>query len=516
MGFEFGEPVSIASNATAEDVKTAIAPMVTQFKEALTNDTIAAGLIAGANGSQPELQRLMVALALRQALAADNDLSVKSMDQHWTLMAGMLVFFMQAGFGMLEAGTVRAKNQQNILVKNVVDAAVGGIAFWGFGYAFAFGNGNDFIGATDFFLATSKSVNSGDDLPWLADGFTHWFFQWAFAATASTIVSGAVAERTQFVGYLFYTFFITLFVYPVVVHWGWTSAGWLAQRNFIDFAGSGIVHMTGGTAALVGAIAVGPRIGRFKPGTKMCCGAVDPENQREFKPSSTLMQALGTLILWFGWYGFNPGSTTAIHGDGYKTASLAAINTTLAPAAAILTVVTLMMLMGICKKPMVIDLGTILNCALGGLVAITAGCANMRPWAAVLTGIVSVPIYLGSSKALKMLKIDDVLDASPVHCFCGMWGCLAIGIVADVNAENATGDQFAIQLGGSAAIFAWVFVSSGIIFGVLRLSGLLRVSDEDQLKGLDASHHGAEAALPNKAAAADAVAPVAPAEMDDV
>jgi Amt family ammonium transporter len=413
-------------------------------------------------------------------LAADNDLSVKSMDQHWTLMAGMLVFFMQAGFGMLEAGTVRAKNQQNILVKNVVDASVGGVAFWALGYGFAFGAGdNEFIGGTDWFLAANEEGSNG--MPWIKSGYHFWVFQWAFAATASTIVSGAVAERTQFIGYIIYTVFITAFVYPVVVHWGWTSVGWLSARGFTDFAGSGIVHMVGGAAALIGAIITGPRLGRFKPGTSLCCGQLDPENEREFKPSNTLMQALGTIILWMGWYGFNPGSTVAMSGDNHLVASRAAINTTLAPCFAALTATIYMMIRQCINKSNSIELGVILNCILGGLVGITAGCAALRPWQAALVGIVSVPVYLFSSALLKKLKIDDAIDASPVHLFCGFWGCLAVGIFSDLEAQNKTGDLFAIQLGGSVAIFVWTVATSGAVFLVLRLSGLLRASDEDQI-----------------------------------
>jgi Amt family ammonium transporter len=217
-----------------------------------------------------------------------------------------------------------------------------------------------------------------------------------------------------------------------------------------------------------------------------------------------MMQALGTIILWFGWYGFNPGSTVAMSKDNHLTASRAAINTTLAPSAAALTVTVYMMIRQALNKNNSIDLGSILNCILGGLVSITAGCAALRPWQSVLTGIVAVPVYLLSSKMLVKLKIDDAIDASPVHLFCGFWGCLAVGIFSDLGGENATGDLFAIQLGGSVAIFAWTVVSSGIIFLTLRLSGVLRASDEDQLKGMDASHHGDTAQL-NKTATVDTV-----------
>ena len=420
------------------------------------------------------------------------------MDQFWTLIAAFLVFFMQAGFGMLEVGTVRVKNMQNILIKNMVDAAVGGITFWAIGYGFAFGqsgatdiekadSNNGFIGNADFFL-----IN--DDSLWIENGYSGWVFQWAFVAAASTIVCGAVAERTKFIGYLIYTFFISAIIYPIVVKWAW-GGGWLSDRNFRDFAGSGVVHMTGGTASLMGAIVIGPRMGRMKAGARLC-GGDNLDNEEQFQPSSPTFQALGTLILWFGWYGFNPGSTTAIYSpEANNLASLAAINTTLAASAATLTCVAYQMIISRCKT---VELGSLLNCSLAGLVGITAGCACMRPWSAVVVGILAVPIYFLASNLLKRLKIDDPLDAAPVHCFCGMWGCLAVGIFADCTITkgdgglcNDTGELFAIQLAGIAAIFAWVAFTSFIVFFVLMKCDLLRVSQADELRGLDVSHHGA-------------------------
>ena len=329
----------------------------------------------------------------------------------------------------------------------------------------------------------------------LSQGYAGWVFQWAFVAAASTIVCGAVAERTEFIGYLLYTFFISAFIYPIVVHWGWSSTGWLATRNFRDFAGSGIVHMTGGTASLMGAIVIGPRTGRMKAAARYC-GSNNLDNEKEFQPSSPTFQALGTLILWFGWYGFNPGSTTAIHDSGDNiVASLAAINTTLAASAATMACVVYQLVKNKCGK---VELGVLLNCTLAGLVGITAGCASVRPWAAVVIGILAVPIYLSASELLKRLKIDDPLDAAPVHCFCGAWGTLAVGIFADCQLTagdgglcNDTGDLFSIQLAGVVAIFSWVAFTSFIVFKILMVAKLLRVSKQAEEDGLDRSHHGA-------------------------
>jgi len=259
----------------------------------------------------------------------------------------------------------------------------------------------------------------------------------------------------------------------------------LAQNNFNDFAGSGIVHMTGGVAALMGAIVIGPRMGRFGPTSKLCgMDNVGEESEKEFQPSSPTFQALGTLILWFGWYGFNPGSTVAIHDEANsRSASLAAINTTLSPAFSVIAC----LIYNLCKyKCAKVDLGQLMNCLLGGLVGITAGCASVRPWEAMLIGLLSAPVYLSASAMLKMLKIDDPLDAAPVHMFCGAWGVLAAGIFG-VRDESIIG----IQIGGIFAIMAWVACTTGIIFVALKACNMLRVSPEEELKGLDVSHHGA-------------------------
>jgi len=426
--------------------------------------------------------------------------SESDLDIFWLLFGAYIVFFMQAGFALLEAGCVRAKNTKNILLKNVLDACLGGIIWWFIGYPLAFGDPGSgtqsFIGGKDFFFEGRTAGQNGS-----ATYFAFWLFQWAFAAAAATIVSGAVAERCAFGAYLVYSSIITAFIYPVVVHWGWSGEGWLAAyyttkeaylgaNGMMDFAGSGIVHMTGGCAALMGAIFLGPRTVRFRPdGTVV-----------EMKGHSTVLAALGTFILWFGWYGFNPVSTLAF--QYMVVAARCAVTTTLAACAGGSGVLIIHVAMG--NPP---DVGPALNGILAGLVSITAGCPVMEPWAAFLTGLIAAPVYYGSSKMLLKLRIDDPLDASPVHFFCGIWGVLAVGLFADEEFTKQAyydtkhwgalmgggGKQLGNQIVGILAITAWVSSTSGLTFFALKMAKMLRVSAEDENEGLDSSHHGGSA-----------------------
>ena len=332
--------------------------------------------------------------------------------------------------------------------------------------------------------------------------FAFWMFQWAFAATAATIVSGAVAERCKFVAYLVYTTCLTAFIYPVVVHWAWSSEGWLSAwtgddapylkaNGLIDFAGSGVVHMTGGAAALVGAVFLGPRTGRFTP-----TGAVV-----DMPGHSTVLAALGTFILWFGWYGFNPVSTLAFEYMG--DAARVAVTTTLSAAAGGCTTLAIHVAL---KNPP--DVFPALNGILAGLVSITAPCPVVEPWAAAFIGFVGGFVYYGSSSLLKKLQIDDPLDASPVHFFCGIWGVLSVGLFAekeyvgsvyaqDPDAYGAFmgggGKQLGNQIIGVLAITGWVCSTCALVFGTLKALKMLRVSAEDEELGLDSSHHGGDA-----------------------
>lgn len=416
------------------------------------------------------------------------------MDMLWLLVAGAMVFLMQAGFSMLEAGSVRAKNTVNILYKNILDACIGAIAFWLVGYAFAYGDSaGGFIGTTNFGLSSEGSSGTGWHM---------WFFQFCFAATAATIVSGSVAERTKFSAYFVYSIVITAFIYPVVVHWGWGSGflsawgavdGPLLSKNttsngLVDFAGSGVVHMVGGFAGLVGAIVVGPRLGRFDAAGKPI----------EIKAHSHTLQSLGVVILWFGWYGFNAGSTLCALGC-MNIAAKVAVTTTIAAASACITGAFISRLEG------QFNLTTALNSVIAGLVSVTAPCSVIEPWAAFVIGIIGAIVFICSSKLLVKLRIDDPLDAAPLHGFCGIWGVLSVGIFGtDANAAFAgypntpntafaSGEQFAVQLIAVLAILTWTVGTSAITFLLIKLTIGMRVPPEVEEMGLDMSEHGAMA-----------------------
>lgn len=320
------------------------------------------------------------------------------------------------------------------------------------------------------------------------------FFQMMFAATAATIVSGAVAGRIALPAYFALAAWLTGFVYPVVSHIFWATGGWLSAFNsgcvvdelgdnaycayykeaaggggLIDFAGSGIVHMTGGVAAFWAAVIVGPRLGRFS-------------NPSEFVPHSIWMQALGVFILWFGWYGFNCGSTLAWSGSD---AGDVAVTTTLSPSAAVVTAILVTRL-----TEGHFNIGLVLNAALAGLVSITAGCGNLTDGMAIVTGAIGALVYIGSSKLLKLVKIDDPVDAVPVHGFCGAWGVIAAGLFNPTDAGGASGVIMETQILSIAVIAGWVTVTTVPVLVALKFAGKLRVSEEDEKAGLDNSEHG--------------------------
>mmetsp|Transcript_6332 Transcript_6332/g.15206 ORF Transcript_6332/g.15206 Transcript_6332/m.15206 type:complete len:446 (-) Transcript_6332:352-1689(-) len=396
-------------------------------------------------------------------------------DEFWQLFGAFLVFFMQCGFALLEAGSVRAKNTKNILLKNVMDACIGSIVWYIIGYPLAYGKDvGHFIGG------------SWDVLAGKSNDYAAWMFQWAFAATAATIVSGAVAERCKFSAYVIYTVLLTGFVYPVIAHWYW-GGGWLAtelEGGFKDFAGSGIVHMTGGGAALMGAIFIGARHGRFGLGT----------GDTDMPGHSSVLAVLGTFILWFGWYGFNGVSTLSYSAMG--TASRVCVTTTLSAAAGGATGLFLYAL-----HHNSLDLTPALNGILGGLVGITAGCDMVQPYAAIVIGCVSGLVYYYSAAGLKWLRVDDPLDASPIHFFCGMWGVISVGLLTDDSLDSdscgilygCTGTLLWNQLAGVVAIAAWTCTLSGLLFFTLGRLDLLRVPLNEELEGLDVSHHGGQA-----------------------
>jgi Amt family ammonium transporter len=411
---------------------------------------------------------------LKAAIAAVQ----KNADIVWTAVAAALVFFMQAGFAMVETGFTRAKNAGNIMMKNLMDFCMGGFAYWAVGFGLMFGASTGITGWSNFFVDFD---NSGIDGQW---GFTFWFFQMVFAATAATIVSGAMAERTKFIGYLVYSFLISLFIYPVIGHWAWgnlfnsgnlESGAWLAKRGFIDFAGSTVVHSVGGWAALAGAIVVGPRLGKF---TKDGKAAVIPGH-------SLTLASLGVFILFLGWFGFNPGSTTAANGSLARVA----VNTLLAGAmGANLALITSWTKFG---KP---DIGMTLNGCLAGLVAITSPCYTVTPLAAVMIGSLAGVLVVFAVLFFDKVKIDDPVGAISVHGVCGSFGTICAALFHEnlfLGKEYDLMGQLTTQLIGVGVTFLWTFGTCFVMFKLIAMTVGLRTSDEEQLGGLDLHEHGA-------------------------
>ena len=391
----------------------------------------------------------------------------------WVLLGAALVFFMQAGFAMVETGFTRAKNAGNIIMKNLMDFCIGTPIFWFIGFGIMFGSGNGFFGAFDLFTRGDYAGVTPDGVPFYA----FLIFQTVFCATSATIVSGAMAERTKFISYCIYSLLISLFVYPVSGHWIW-GGGWLAQMGFHDFAGSAAVHMVGGCAALIGAKILGPRIGKYTKDGK----------PRAIPGHSLTLGALGVFILWFCWFGFNGCSTVSMEGEAIATAGKVFVTTNLATACA--TCATMIFTWLRYKKP---DVSMTLNGSLAGLVAITAGCDVVSPAGAAIIGIVAgIAVVLVIEFVDKVLKIDDPVGAVGVHGACGLLGTLLTGLFAVDGGLFYGGGfyMFGIQLFGVAAVLAWVAVMMTIIFTVLNKTVGLRVSEREEILGLDATEHG--------------------------
>ncbi|MBN1795620.1 MAG: ammonium transporter [Sedimentisphaerales bacterium] len=417
------------------------------------------------------------------AFAASESIDIETLKQGldtvWVLIAAFLVFFMQAGFGMVEAGFIRAKNTCNILTKNFLDFCMASLAFFLVGYALMFGDGNAFCGTSGWALAgLSDKTISGIPV------FAFWLFQAAFCGAAATIVAGGMAERMKFVGYLIYSFLISALIYPIIGHWIW-GGGWLSDMGFFDFAGSTVVHTTGGIAALIGTIILRPREGKYAPDGKP--NAIPAHN--------IPLASLGVFILWFGWFGFNPGSTLGVNNGGFDIGRVA-INTNLAAAlGGIFAMLTVWKKYG---KP---DLSMAMNGALAGLVAITAPCAAVEPWAAIVIGAIAGIVVVLGVEFLDKMQIDDPVGAVPVHGMCGIWGTIAVGIFGK-KALGLANDgfiyggnpmQIGIQIVGSVATIAFVLVSMGIVFKLIDITIGLRVSRDEELRGLDIGEHGMEA-----------------------
>lgn len=416
------------------------------------------------------------------AAEAQEMLSQHNANILWTLLAAALVMFMQAGFAMVETGFTRAKNAGNIIMKNFLDFSAGSVAFFLFGFALMFGNSiGGFVGGSGFGLIGVDATTP--DGMWT---LTFWFFQSVFAATSATIVSGGVAERTKFPAYIVISIIVTAIVYPISGHWCWgglwgDAGGWLENLGFLDFAGSTVVHSVGGWLALAGAIVVGPRIGKYGPDKEAY--AIPGHNMP--------LAALGVFILWFGWFGFNPGSTTTADG----TIGYIAVNTSLAGAAGALgAMITAWIRFGHPEPSMT------MNGALAGLVSITAGCYELAPIGALFTGFGGgILVVLSVIFIDTVLKVDDPVGAVSVHGVCGAYGTLMVGLLAAPGYGDATGllyggsiDVLAIQALGVVSVFAWSFGTGLIAFKAVKATMGLRVEKTDELRGLDIVEHGIE------------------------
>ena len=397
-----------------------------------------------------------------------------SVNTIWVLLGAALVFFMQAGFAMCEAGFTRAKNTGNILMKNLMDFCIGTPIFWLLGFGLMFGSAGALVGGFDPFVRGDYSAILPEGVPF----FAFFIFQTVFCATAATIVSGAMAERTKFISYCIYSLLISAVVYPISGHWIW-GGGWLAQLGFHDFAGSTAVHMVGGVASLIGAKILGPRIGKY---------------DRDGKPRAILghnlsIAALGVFVLWFCWFGFNGCSTVSMTGDDTLVAA-GSIFVTTNMSAAVACVTTMLFTWIRFKKP---DVSMTFNAALGGLVAITAGCDMVSVEGAAIIGICAgIVLPLAVEFFDKVAKIDDPVGAISVHGVCGAMDTLLTGLLAvDGGLFYGGGPKFFLtQCLGVVSVIAWVAVTMVIIFTVIKHTVGLRTSAIEELEGLDIHEHG--------------------------
>ncbi len=406
-----------------------------------------------------------------------------ALDTVWTLLAAILVMFMQPGFAMLEAGFTRAKNSVNILMKNLMDFCFASVFYWFIGFGIMFGAGNLLFGTSGFFL--HDTGGTFDSLSWSVVPLEcKYFFQLVFCATAATIVAGSMAERTKFIAYIFYSIIISAIIYPVVGHWIW-GGGWLSQMGMWDFAGSTVVHSTGGWLALTGAVMLGPRIGKYRSD-----GSVN-----SIPGHNIPLAVLGVFILWFGWFGFNPGSTMGAVPD------IAHIATTTNLSAASGAISAMFTAWWMFKKP---DATMAINGIIAGLVAITASCAFVSAGSAIWVGLIAgVLVVLSVVFFDKTLHIDDPVGALSVHAVCGAWGTLAVGLFAqDKFCPGTTGNGLLFGGGwkllgsqslGVVSVFVWSLVAGFTLFFVIKNLVGLRVNRDEELRGLDIDEHGMEA-----------------------
>ena len=423
-----------------------------------------------------------VLLLLVPAIAAAQDVSPTdvAVNSAFVFIAAVLVLFMQAGFAMLEVGLSRMKNAGAVMGKILINVSIAFLMFWAIGFSIGFGTGNDFLGSSGWFLNNSNPAVDYASLAYSATNFeVTYFFQVVFCAVSLAIVFGAMLDRTKFIGYILFAIAFAGVIYPIVAHWTW-GGGWLLQDGFQDFAGSSIVHLQG---ALAGAIVLGPRIGKFRDGKAV-----------PIPGHSIPLMVLGVIILWVGWMGFNPGSF--LNAVGLNFADVA-VNTNLAAAAGVIgaTVGSLIMFK-------TLDVSQMGNGAIAGLVAITAPCAFVDPWAAIVIGLFAGLIVPPLVVAVDKIKIDDPVGALPVHGMAGIWGTLACGLFATEERATAlavgegglfytgSGSQLWVQFYGVAATIGFTFTASLIVFLAIKYTVGLRVSEEEELRGLDISEHG--------------------------
>lgn len=466
-----------------EDAASSAPPAAT---EAIAADASAESTTVESSTAELEQKLAMVTVAV---------------DTVWVLLTGMLVFLMNLGFGCVESGFCRAKNCVNIVSKNFIVFAASTVAFWILGWGIMFGDGNDYLGTSGLWFVSGSTVDNspatGDDykgvygaIAW--SGIPLWgkfFFQLVFCATAATIVSGAVAERIRYHSFIFFSVLLGMLVYPVVGHWIW-GGGWLGSRGFLDFAGSTQVHSIGGWAALTGILFVGPRIGKYTADGKV----------NAIPGHSMSLAFIGCLVLWFGWFGFNPGSTMGVAADGGALAAHVAVTTNTAAALATITATaTAWILLG---KP---DVGMTLNGCLAGLVAITAPCAFVSVTCSAVIGAIAGVLVVVSVLAFDRARIDDPVGATSVHLTNGVFGTLCVGLFAspdllpDGHAHAGglflTGDpgQLITQVIGIFAAGIYVVVATSILWAIIRAVCGLRVGQAEELEGLDVGEHGNEA-----------------------
>ncbi|MCB1020398.1 MAG: ammonium transporter [Bryobacterales bacterium] len=432
-------------------------------------------------GSRAATLGALLLVGAVSAWAQDDGPTAEDVQTHaniiWTLLAAVLVFWMQAGFAFVESGFTRAKSAAHIMMKNLLDMCMGAISYWAIGFGLMFGASTALlIGGDHFFLSPDATTADGQ---W---EYTFWMFQVVFAATAATIVSGAMAERTKFSSYIIYSLVISAVIYPVFGHWAWGNlligdnpGSWLAEMGFIDFAGSTVVHSVGGWAALAGAICVGARIGKFGKDGKV----------KPIPGHNMPMGALGVLILFMGWFGFNAGSTTTADGSVARIA----VNTFLSGCAG--GVAAMLASWMKFKKP---DVGMTLNGVLAGLVGITAPCATVTPGASILIGIIAGVLVMYAVLFFDKIRIDDPVGAISVHGVCGVWGTLAAALFderlfAGDPEYNLMGTLW-VQVVGIVVAFVWTFGTAFILFKILDATIGLRVSEQEEIEGLDLAEHG--------------------------